>query len=340
MRYHRQQLLPFIGQTGQGKLAASTVAILGCGALGCVAADQLARAGVGHLILIDRDVVEWSNLQRQILYDETHARDGTPKAIAAAGRLAAVNSSIAVDPRVVDVHPGNIESLIDSADLIIDATDNAETRYLLNDAAVKLNIPWIYGACVGTDGRMMTIRPGVTPCLACVFPQPPAVGELQTCDTAGVLGPAIVVIAGLQAAASIKLLTDHPEAVDDGLLTIDFWKNRHHRIDTGGRLPACLCCDQRQFVYLDRPAAASAISLCGRDSVQVRPASPSALDLKQLANRLNNNGTVELSAYLLRLRLTDPKPLVLTVFPDGRCIVQGTTDSAQARSLVSRYVGS
>jgi adenylyltransferase/sulfurtransferase len=295
---------------------------------------------VGRLILIDRDIVEWSNLQRQVLYDENHAREGTPKAIGAAERLATVNSSIQLDPRVVDVHPGNIESLIAGTDLIIDATDNAETRYLLNDAAVKLNIPWIYGACVGTDGRMMMIRPGIRPCLACIFPHPPAMGELQTCDTAGVLGPAIAVVAGLQAAAAIKLLSGHPEAIDDGLLTIDFWKNRFHRIETGGRRVGCGCCDQRQFVYLDRPAAASAITLCGRDSVQVRPALPVSIDLKQLSDRLTQVGPTELSPYLLRLRLADPKPIVLTVFPDGRCIVQGTTDPSQARSLVSRYVGS
>lgn len=304
-----------------------------------MAADQLARAGVGHLILIDRDIVEWSNLQRQVLYDESHARDGTPKAIAAAERLAAVNSSIKLDPRVVDVHPGNIESLVEHADLIIDATDNAETRYLLNDVAVKLNIPWIYGACVGTDGRMMTIRPGISPCLVCVFPQPPGVGELQTCDTAGVLGPAIAVVAGLQSAAAIKLLSGNADSIDDGLLSIDFWKNRFHRIDTGGRRQGCVCCDQRQFVHLDRPAAASAISLCGRDSVQFRPLSPVSLDLNMLSKRLAQVGSTELSPYLLRLRLGDPQPVVLTIFPDGRCIVQGTKDAGQARSLVSRYVG-
>jgi adenylyltransferase/sulfurtransferase len=241
---------------------------------------------------------------------------------------------------VADVHPGNIESLIGTADLIVDATDNVQTRYLLNDTAVKLNIPWIYGACVGTDGRIMTIRPGITPCLACIFPEPPAMGELQTCDTAGVLGPAISVVAGLQASAAIKLLTGHPEAIDDGLLTIDFWKNRFHRLDTGGCRPGCLCCDQRQFIHLNRPASASAITLCGRDSVQIRPASPVSLDLKQLSARLAQTGVTELSPYLLRMRLSDPRPIVLTVFPDGRCIVQGTTDPSQARSLVSRYVGS
>jgi adenylyltransferase/sulfurtransferase len=379
-RYHRQSLLSFIGSTGQARLAGSRVLLVGCGALGGVVAEQLVRAGVGHLTIIDRDVVEWTNLQRQVLFDEADAREGTPKAVAAAKRLGAINSSVRVEPFVTDVHAGNVESLIFSdvegakrdtglrsvpaaledqeppnfdasgtgrrpvsrggvspVDLIIDGTDNVETRYLLNDVAVKHGIPWIYGACVGTDGRMMTIRPGVGPCLQCVFPEPAGVGELQTCDTSGVLGPAIAVVAGYQAAAAIKILSGNIAAVDAGLLTIDFWKNRHRTIDTGGRRAGCVCCDQRDLRFLNRPAEASTATLCGRNSVQVRPGTPTTLDLKNMAAKLASAGKVESSAFLLRLHLEGS--VVLTIFPDGRCIVQGTSDAGRARSLVSQYVG-
>jgi len=338
-RYHRQKLLPFIGEAGQSKLESARLLLIGCGALGSVVAEQLVRAGVGHLVIVDRDIVEWTNLQRQVLFDEADARDGIPKSIAAAKRLKAVNSSIAIEPMVADVHAGNIELLASSADLIIDGTDNAETRYLLNDVAVKHNIPWIYGACVGTDGRTMTIRPGTTACLRCVFPESPGVGELQTCDTAGVLGPAIAVIAGYQAAAAIKLLSGNPDATDGGLLTVDFWKNRHRTIQVGAPRGDCPCCGQHQFEFLDRPAASTAVTLCGRNSVQVRPATPAKIDLKHLAERLAGLGRIEASPYLLRSHLNDPAGVVLTIFPDGRCIVQGTEDSARARSLVSQYVG-
>ena len=338
-RYHRQMLLPFIGQAGQSKLLSSRVLLVGCGALGGVIAEQLVRAGVGHLTLVDRDVVEWTNLQRQVLFDEHDASQGVPKAIAAARRLSAINSSVRIDPHVVDIHAGNVESFA-NVDLILDGTDNAETRYLLNDVAVKHSIPWIYGAGVGTDGRMMTIRPGIGPCLQCIFPEPPGVGELQTCDTAGVLGPTIAVVAGYQASAAIKILSGHADATDTNLLTIDFWKNRHRTIDTGGPRTGCACCDQRQFVFLDRPVEATAATLCGRNSVQVRPATPVRIDLKQLAVRLGAVGTIESSAFLVRSHLTEPAGTTLTIFPDGRCIVQGTTDPARARTLVSQYVGS
>jgi molybdopterin/thiamine biosynthesis adenylyltransferase len=337
-RYHRQMLLPFIQQTGQAKLLASHVLLVGCGALGCVVGEQLVRAGIGHLVIVDRDVVELTNLQRQVLFDEADARDGTPKAIAAAKRLSEINSTVQIEPHVVDVHSGNLESFA-SVDLIIDGTDNVETRYLLNDLAVKKKIPWIYGACVGTDGRVMTIRPGITPCLQCIFPQPPGVGELQTCDTAGVLGPAIAVVAGYQSAAAIKILSGHPEATDGGLLTIDFWNNRHRTIGVGSRRVGCDCCDRRVFKYLDRPVESSAATLCGRNSVQVRPAVPTQINLKELADRLNAVGTVESSPYLLRFRLDNPHGVVLTIFPDGRCVVQGTSDLVRARTLVSQYVG-
>jgi adenylyltransferase/sulfurtransferase len=339
-RYDRQRLLPFIGMDGQAKLSASRVLLVGCGALGSVVAEQLVRAGVGHLLIVDRDVVEWTNLQRQVLFDERDAESGIPKAIAAARRLQAINSGVRIDSQVVDVHSGNMEALAGGCDLVMDGTDNAETRYLLNDAAVKLGIAWIYGACVGTDGRFMVVRPGVTPCLQCVFPQPPGVGELPTCDSVGVLGPAIAVVAGYQAAAAIKILSGHADATGSGLMTIDFWNNRQRTIDIGNRRDDCDCCGHLRFVYLNRPAEASIATLCGRNAVQVRPAAVSAIDLKLLADRLSRSGRIEASAYLLRVHLNEPLGVVLTVFPDGRCIVQGTDDPARARMLVSKVVGS
>ena len=337
-RYHRQMLLPFMGEAGQNKLAKARVILVGCGALGSVIADQLARAGVGRLVLVDRDVVELTNLQRQVLYEESDAKESMPKAMAAAGRLLAINSSIVVEPHIIDVHAGNIESHL-PVDLIIDGTDNAETRYLLNDVAVKHGLPWIYGACVGTDGRVMTIRPKITPCLQCIYPDPPAVGDLATCDVAGVLGPAIAVVAGHQAVAAIKILSGHVEATDGNLLTLDFWKGRYHSIDTGGLRPDCECCGLERFHYLNRPVEASAATLCGRNSVQVRPATAARIDLASLGDRMGSFSKVESSKFLLRSTPYEAPEITLTVFADGRCIVQGTTDAGRARSLVSQYVG-
>jgi adenylyltransferase/sulfurtransferase len=339
-RYHRQKLLPFIGTTGQEKLARSRVVLIGCGALGGVIAEQLARGGVGHLTVVDRDVVEWTNLQRQVLFDEADARDGVPKAAAAGRRLSALNSSVVINPVIADVHAGNIESLLgDGVDLILDGTDNVETRYLVNDVAVKHSIPWVYGACVGTAGRVMTIRPGATPCLRCVFPNRPGTGELPTCDTAGVLGPAAGIVASLQAIAAIKILSGNVDAVDRRLLTLDLWNNRWRPVDTGDRRGDCLCCGQRDFEFLDRVVEASTAHLCGRNAVQVRPTA-ARIELPQLAAKLNSVGRVDRSPFLLRCHLAEESGIVLTVFADARTIVTGTTDIARARALVSRYVGS
>ena len=335
-RYHRQSLLPFIGPNGQAKLAAARVLLVGCGALGGVVADQLVRGGVGHLRLVDRDTVELTNLQRQVLFDETDAEGGTPKAAAAARRLAAINSAVTVEPVVADVHAGNVRSLMDGVTVVVDGTDNAETRYLLNDAAVSAGVPWVYGGCVSADGRVMAIRPGVTPCLRCLFPDPPAVGELPTCDTVGVLGPAAAVVASLQVVAAFKLILGEPTA---GLTVVDLWRNRFHVVDTGDRRPDCPCCGRREFPFLDRPIEGGVAHLCGRNAVQVRPAHATSTDLSTLADRLATAGQIERSPFLLRCRLTGEPGLVLTVFGDGRCVVNGTADVARARSLVARYVG-
>jgi molybdopterin-synthase adenylyltransferase len=345
-RYHRQKLLPFIGADGQAKLGESRVLLIGCGALGSVIADQLVRAGVGHLTLVDRDIVELTNLQRQVLFDEADARDGVPKAIAAGNRLKAINSSVTIEPRVMDVHSGNIEELIGASlpplrkvDLILDGSDNVETRYLVNDVAVKHGIPWVYGACVGVEGRIMLIRPGEGPCLRCVFPNPPEAGELATCDTAGVLGPAAAIVASMQSIAAIQFLTGNLPLENSALTKIDTWNNRFRSIATGGRRSDCECCGSRRFTFLDRAVEKTASRLCGRDAVQVHSGATTADRLPELARRLSAIGPVQQSAFLVRCHLADEK-VVLTVFADGRTIVQGTSDISRARSLASRYVGS
>jgi adenylyltransferase/sulfurtransferase len=339
-RYHRQTLLPFVGEAGQARLGSARVLLVGCGALGSVIADQLVRAGLGHLTIADRDLVELTNLQRQVLYDEADAREGTPKALAAAARLRAVNSSVTVEPRVIDVHSGNIEDLIAHVDLIFDGTDNVETRYLVNDAAVKHGAPWVYGACVGVEGRVMAIRPGVGPCLRCLFATPPLVGELPTCDTAGVLGPAAALVASIQVAAGLRLLLGI-EARDEPLITVDVWTGRFRTIDAGERRADCLCCGQRRFEFLDRPVEQSVAALCGRNAVQVRAARPAnGISLGDVAARLERVGHVQVQPFLIRCQLRDQDGLGLTVFGDGRAIVHGTSDLAHARALVSRFLGS
>jgi len=339
-RYHRQILLPQIRETGQQRLADAKVLIVGCGALGTVVADQLARAGVGHLLLADRDIVDETNLQRQVLFDETDSREGVPKALAAAKRLTAVNSSISIEPLVVDVHSGNIEEIANcklqnenckSVDLIVDGTDNAQTRYLINDVSVKHSIPWIYGAGLATQGRVAAfVPPG--PCLRCVFPEAPASGELPTCDTAGVLGPVTSVVGSLQALAAIKLLTG--AGSDEHLLAMNLWENQIQRLSLkDARRPECPTCGQRNFEFLAKPAPTTTV-LCGGNAVQIL--SP-PVDLNSLRDRLNSLGRMVLNRYFLRCQIDAH---TLTLFPDGRLLVQGTTDPSKARSLYDRYIGS
>jgi molybdopterin/thiamine biosynthesis adenylyltransferase len=367
-RYHRQSLLPQVGRDGQARLGEARVLLVGCGALGSVIAEQFVRAGVGFLRVVDRDVVELTNLQRQVLYDEDDARRGVPKAAAAGERLRRINSAAAVDAVVVDVHSGNVEALAGvtgegpRVDLVLDGTDNVETRYLLNDVAVKHRLSWVYGACVGVEGRVMPITPGRTPCLRCLFPQPPGPGELPTCDTAGVLGPAAAVVASLQVVAAMKLLLAPPEvqasaaagpaasaaggassyAGSGTLVTVDTWALRFRTIDVAGdRQPDCPCCGQRRFEFLERRPAGGTTSLCGRDAVQVTaPDARSTVDLKAMAATWRSAaGEVELTPFLIRCRLPEPPHLRLTLFADGRLIVKGTTDVRRARSMYARYVG-
>ena len=342
-RYARQVLLPQIGDAGQAKLARARVMLVGCGALGGVIAEQLARAGVGYLRVVDRDVVELSNLQRQVLFDESDAREGAPKAIVAARRLRAVNSDVEIDPRVLDVHRENIEQLIhvgaEKVDLLLDGTDNVATRYLINDVAVKHDVPWVYGGCVGIDGRVMSIRPGTTACLRCVFQQPPAIGELPTCDTAGVLGPVAAIVASLQVIAAMQMLIDPTRGGE--LIRIVGWDVRVHRTDTASaRRDDCPTCAGRRFEFLDASGGGdNGAQLCGRDAVQVRPPRGTRVALDQLATTLAPLADVERTPYLLRFTPRDDRAIRMTIFEDGRAIVHGTTDVARARSLYARFVG-
>jgi adenylyltransferase/sulfurtransferase len=354
-RYSRQILFPGIGATGQHLLASAHVAIVGVGATGAAAAALLARAGVGTLTLIDRDFVEPSNLQRQILFDEADARDSLPKAEAARRKIALFNSTITVHPCIADLVPANIHELLAPAQLVLDATDNFETRYLLNDYAVQQSKPWIYAAAVGAYAATMNILPKPpsghstpysllpTPCLACIFPKPPT-GPVETCDTAGILSTAVNLAASIQVTEALKLLTNQPHLMRRTLLSFDLWSNEANgnlarsEINTGTPNPDCPVCAHRQFTHLSgigRPH----ITLCGRNSVQIhehhRP-----VDFAAMRDRLTPHGDIQdvrFNDLLLRFRRG---PHTFTLFPDGRALIQGTTDITLARSLYARFIGS
>lgn len=332
-RYSRQILFTEIGVRGQERLLASTALVAGCGALGTAQASSLARAGVGRLILVDRDYVELSNLQRQWLFDEDDARQGLPKAVAAARRLSAVNARIRTEPVVADLTARNAERILVGADVILDGADNFELRYLLNDVAVKHGIPWIYGAAVGSYGVTMPVLPGVSACLACLFPEPPD-NPHPTCDTAGVLNSIVAVVAALQVADAIKVLAGRPECVQRRLLSIDVWKNSFQTISSLEPDPDCLVCKGHGFKHLEssnrRP-----VSLCGRNAVQVHERDV-AIDLESLGRTLEPLGKVRANPYALRFECD---PYEMTIFPDGRAIIKGTEDAAVARGVYARYVG-
>ncbi len=333
-KYSRQILFAPIGREGQERLRAAKVVILGCGALGTAQANMLARAGIGSLRIIDRDYVEESNLQRQILFDESYAAQRLPKAAAAERKLKQINSDVHVEGVVEDAQPHNIEEMVTGFDLILDGTDNFETRFLLNDAAVKLNTPWIYGAVVAAYGVTMTVLPGRTACLSCVLPRAPE-GIHETCDTAGVIGPAVNWVTAVQMAEALKILSGRLNDLHHRLISYDVWENRLQQI-VARRDPACAACGQREFAYLDGAAPAH-LSLCGRDSVQIHQRQPRRLDLNALRSRLAQFGPVRGNTFLVQCAL---ETCELTVFEDGRAIIKGTQDPAIARSLYARYVGS
>lgn len=334
-RYSRQELFAGLGPEGQGRLARSRATLVGCGALGTHLADLLVRAGAGSLRICDRDVVELSNLPRQVLFDETDARDRVPKAPAAVARLRNVNSSCRLEARVVDVTPANVEGLLAGSDVVLDGTDTFETRFLLNDACVKAGIPWVHAGVVGSYGQVLAVIPGDTACLACWLEEPPEPGSSPTCDTAGVIGPAVAAVAALQAAEAIKILAGRRDTVRRGTVSIDVWTGAHHAL-AADRRSDCRVCGARRFDHLASRAGGSAAVLCGRDAVQVTPAEPARLDLGALERRLSTAGPVTRSEYLVRLSV---EGCDLTVFEDARAIVHGTDDPARARSIYARYVG-
>jgi molybdopterin-synthase adenylyltransferase len=335
-RYSRQILFRGIGAEGQRRLAAGRVAIVGCGATGSALASLLGRAGVGTLRIIDRDYVEASNLQRQSLFEEKDAAESLPKAVAAARKIAAFNSEIAVEARVEDVVPRNINALLEGMDAILDGTDNFETRYLLNDYAVKNSVPWIYAAAVGSYGVTLNVLPGKTTCLACIFPDTPQ-GMVETCETSGILNTAVNLVASIAATEAVKLLMGGAaaEQLRKTLWSYDVWTNEQAEIAAAKPRPGCRACGERDFVHLageGRPH----ITMCGRNSVQIHErARP--IDFLQMQQRLEAHGRVRHNEFVLKFWR---EPYEMTLFPDGRAIIKGTTDTGIARSLYARFVGS
>jgi len=337
-RYSRQIRFPGIGKDGQKRLLDSHVTLCGCGALGTVLANVLVRAGVGHLRVVDRDFIEISNLQRQVLFDEQDVAENLPKAEAAARKLEAINSSVHVEPVVTDIDRTNILDLVHDADLILDGTDNFEIRYLINDVAVKLNKPWVYGGCIGSHGQTMTILPGETPCLRCVFEAAPAPGESGTCETAGVLSPIVNIIASFQATEALKILAGKRDRINRELIYLDVWDNVQRRIKIAplkGRVD-CPCCGRHKFEWLDGDHGSHTTSLCGRNSVQVAHRTASRLNFEDLAQHLRQLGEVSYNRFLLKF-VADGHDF--TVFPDGRAIIKGTDDVDKARTLYAKYIG-
>src|SRR5437870_454267 len=337
-RYSRQMRFPGIGEDGQQRLLESHVTLCGCGALGTVLANALVRAGVGHLRLVDRDFIETNNLQRQVLFDEHDVAENLPKAEAAARKLGAINSSVYVEPVVTDVDRTNIIELVKDADVILGGTDNFEIRYLIDDAAVQLGKRWVYGGCIGSHGQTMTILPGETPCLRCVFEAAPAPGEAGTCETAGVLSPIVNIVASYQAAEAFKVLTGRRELINRELIYVDVWENVQRRIKIAPLLGKvdCPCCRRREFAWLDGAQGSQTTSLCGRNAVQVSLRAAVQLNFEEMARHLEAVGAVSYNRFLLKF---DAEGYQFTVFPDGRAIIKGTSDVDKARTLYAKYVG-
>lgn len=337
-RYARQIRFHPIGEEGQRRLAASRALVCGCGALGTVIANTLARAGVGKLRIVDRDFIETNNLQRQVLFDEDDVAAQLPKAVAAANKLRRINSQVEIEPLVADVDHTNILSLAEGVDVILDGTDNFETRFLINDAAVKLDLPWIYGGCIGAGGQTMTILPRETACLRCLIQEAPPPGATETCDTAGIVGPIVNVIASIQAMEALKILSGHRQAVQRSLLVFDLWENRLLPMKAAAlrEQAECPTCIRGEFPWLSGERGSHTAVLCGRNAVQLMHPGGMQLSLESLAEKLAGVGRVTRNPFLLRLEVDG---YLITVFPDGRAIVGGTDDIPTARSAYARYIG-
>jgi len=336
-RYSRQMILPGWGRDGQERLAGRTATVIGCGALGSHIAAHLVRIGVGHVILADRDFVEWHNLPRQALYTEQDAAEGIPKAVAAARRLRLLNSLVTVEEHVVDVDADTVEELIGRADVVFDGADNFEVRYLVNEACVKHGIPWVYGGVLGTYGLSSAILPGETPCLRCLLGPMPAPGSVPTCETTGVLGPVVATVAALEVAEGLKILLDQRQALLHSLVVVDLWTGDFERAQTQKGAGACPVCDERRFEMLTARHGCWTEVLCGRGAVQITPRPGPSLDLAAIARRLSDLGSVTVNDYLLRF---SAEGCEVTLFRDGRAIVKGAPSTAEARALYARYIGS
>jgi molybdopterin/thiamine biosynthesis adenylyltransferase len=336
-RYSRQELFHGIGPEGQQRIRRSRVLLVGCGALGSVLAETMTRAGVGSLAIVDRDFVEESNLQRQSLFDEDDAARGLPKAVAAKAHLQKINSEVALQAIVADFTPENGPEWVPAADLVLDGTDNFEARFVMNDLCVREGIPWVYGACVGSYGLALLVRPRISPCLRCILEQVPPPGSGPTCDTAGVVAPIVHVVAGIQAGEALKVLAGRTESLLPGIVTVDLWSGLFEVMDLTGKAPSCPACVAGRYEALEAGSGALSAVLCGRDAVQVRPPRGTQIDLKGLAGRLSATGRVVANEYLVRFSQGDSE---IVIFEDGRAIIKGVKDPAQARSLYAKFVGS
>jgi adenylyltransferase/sulfurtransferase len=341
-RYSRQVLFEPIGAAGQKRLGRSRATLIGCGALGSVIANMLVRGGIGFLRICDRDYLELNNLQRQMLFDESDIARNLPKAVAAAEKLARINSCVQIEPVVADVNHTSVVRLVEGADLILDGTDNFETRYLINDAAVKYQIPWIYGGVIGAEGLVMPILPGDTPCLRCVFEKAPPPEMTPTCDTVGVIAPAISIVASLEVTEGIKVLIGRRDEVAKDLISIDAWGHRLTRLSITGAKSGgdCVCCGQGRFEYLAGRRGSVATTLCGRDAVQIIPRSGDVdnVDFGAVAEKLTSvaSGPVAYNEFMLRVAVDT---YLITVFADGRTVIKGTASLEQAKSIYARYIG-
>jgi len=338
-RYVRQMRYPPLGEDGQRKICASSVLLCGCGALGSVLANTLVRAGVGRLRIVDRDFLELNNLQRQVLYDEEDVAAGLPKVVAAEAKLRRINSQVTIEAIVRDVDHTNIAGLLEGMDLILDGTDNFETRFLLNDAAIKFGLPWVYGGCIGAEGQTMSILPGETPCLRCLMHDAPPPGTTPTCDSAGILSPIINVIASIQACEAMKILAGRRDAVSRVLQVFDLWDNRVRQVGLDALREAVDCdtCKHRQFPWLEGKRGSHTAVLCGRNAVQLSFPDREPISLESLAGKLSGLGRVTSNRFLLRFEVDKYQ---ITVFPDGRAIIGGTDEIPEARTVYAKYIGS
>jgi molybdopterin/thiamine biosynthesis adenylyltransferase len=337
-RYSRQILFQHIGEERQKVLMSSSAVVIGCGALGTVSSSYLTRAGIGQIRIIDRDYIEESNLQRQILFDENDISENLPKAIAAQRKLQKINTKVKIEGIVTDVNYANIEELTQGVDIIIDGTDNFETRFLINDFCVKNSVPWIYGACIGGRGVVMNIIPSETPCLRCVFETMPQIGSFPTCDTAGVIGPIAGIIASIQVTEAIKILSEDYESINKTLIEFDVWNTKFRQIDVSGlkELNNCPTCKLHNYTFLEAEDGVMTTFLCGKNAVQVMSRNRGSIDLRQLEQRLGSVADVSCNAFMLKFKVKDHE---FTVFPDGRAIITGTADSSTAKTLYSKYLG-